>query len=121
MDSQEVYDNYLRSVNAPDVVLRQEMLRECVTEDFEIRSPGYVVRGIDNAAERIEELMAIDGGRLTIRRISNVLAHHDTLLAKWQVVLPGGRGFGPSGYHFGDLEDCRLRRLCVFIDSSIDA
>lgn len=118
MSIEEIYDTYLRSVNANDTAGRIELLRACATEDLEICSPAYVVTGIEPSAQSLEDVVAVPDGRLTMHRRGPVLAHHEVFLAQWQVILPAGAGLGPAGYHFGELEDDRIFRLCVFLEGA---
>ena len=109
------YDRYLDAVNAGADDDRLAILTECTTDDLEIRSPGYVVRGRAAVAEKLGTVVAALPTPVRMERLT-ADEHHDVQRVGWRGVRPDDTT-AVTGEHIVDLRDGRVAGIVVFIDT----
>ena len=111
----ELYDTYLQALSAKDSQQRTELLLQCTTDEFEIRSPGYVVQGRSAAAAKLDELLTSNGPPRKMERTSVPDGHHGVYRMQWKNTTDDGSQ-RTVGTHFIDINEDRISRIVVFIE-----
>jgi hypothetical protein len=109
-----VYDRYLRAVTELDNDARGQMLAGVTTDDVEVISPTYAVKGRDAVAAQVGKLLEQINPPLRMERLTDVDGHHGWFRAGWRAVTEAG-DVRVVGQHVFEVRGELLARILVFL------